>query len=256
MKAMKLSHIPNPFGGPVYRFEAVESTMLEAARLSDDGRAPHGTVVMADFQGAGQGRVTGRRWESPPGESLMFTLVLESTAAGSPLKVPYSLLAGLAVCRAVEAYAPGARVKWPNDVLLGGRKCAGILTRTRGGFIHIGIGINCLQRGFSGTFNYRPASIFEASGRLVRPVELLPPLLDEMHSLLNGGWDLSAFSGVLYGQGERCRVRTGLPGGGREVDGIIAGIGGRGELLLESAGTDKILEIDAGEIIALTPGRE
>lgn len=242
-----MSDIPNPFGGPVYRFESVESTMDEAARLSEEG-AGHGTVVMADFQKAGQGRVTGRRWESPPGESLMFTLMLDAAVTGSPLEVPYSLVAGLAVCRTLESYAAGARIKWPNDVLLEGRKCAGILTRTRHRRIHIGIGINCLQQSFEGDFKYCPTSILEASGRTVRPMDLLPPLLEAMDALLKGGWSLAAFNDVLYGYGTLCTVRMGLPGSGEEFEGTITGLGKRGELLVARRGSGEIVEITSGEI--------
>ncbi|MBN2051264.1 MAG: biotin--[acetyl-CoA-carboxylase] ligase [Spirochaetales bacterium] len=153
---MVVTDIPNPFGAPVYRYQSVDSTMLEALRLVDQGKAPHGTVVMTDFQEAGQARVPGRRWTSPPGESLLFTLVLNLDSTSGFVTIPFSLLAGLALCRALNPIVPGVQVKWPNDVLLAGKKCAGILTRVSGGRLYIGLGINCLQRDFSGEYNYPP----------------------------------------------------------------------------------------------------
>ena len=109
----------------VRRLASVSSTQDAAAGL------PIGSIVVADHQTAGRGRLD-RRWEAPPGGALLATFVVEP----SPLA---SLAAGVA---AAEVCGPDVRLKWPNDLLLDGRKLAGILVEVRGGRALVGIGLN------------------------------------------------------------------------------------------------------------------
>jgi BirA family biotin operon repressor/biotin-[acetyl-CoA-carboxylase] ligase len=108
------------------------------------GGAPAFTVVLADAQSAGRGR-SGARWYDAPGRSLLVSVLLPSDG-GVPLHLP--LLVGLAVARAVERAAAGleARVKWPNDIMVAGRKAGGVLCEaTRAGVV-AGVGLNVRQR--------------------------------------------------------------------------------------------------------------
>jgi BirA family transcriptional regulator, biotin operon repressor / biotin---[acetyl-CoA-carboxylase] ligase len=129
------------------------STSDEAAALARAGAA-HGTVVTADRQESGRGR-QGRAWHSPPGANLYLSIVLRPGALRPPLPPrsvpPITLAAGIAVCDAVRAAGVAASLKWPNDVLIGGRKVAGILTEmsSRGAgeaavvdHVIVGIGVN------------------------------------------------------------------------------------------------------------------
>ena len=109
----------------LHRLGTVESTQLAAADL------PLGSVVVADHQTAGRGRL-GRRWEAPPGSALLATFVCES----SPLIV---FAAGVA---AAEACGQGVLLKWPNDLVLDDRKVGGILAEVRHQHALVGIGIN------------------------------------------------------------------------------------------------------------------
>jgi BirA family biotin operon repressor/biotin-[acetyl-CoA-carboxylase] ligase len=109
----------------IVRLGRVASTQ-EAAR-----DLPVGSVVVADFQTDGRGRL-GRRWQAPPGSALLASIVVPA----GPLT---SLAAGVA---AAEACGPRVRLKWPNDLLLGGRKLGGILVEARGERAVVGIGIN------------------------------------------------------------------------------------------------------------------
>jgi BirA family biotin operon repressor/biotin-[acetyl-CoA-carboxylase] ligase len=106
------------------RFRAVHSTMDVLHDLAAEG-AEAGTVVVADEQTGGRGS-RGRGWRSPPGGLWLSALYRPGLAAGTEL---LSLRVGLAVAQAVEALATGLRVsiKWPNDLLLDGRKLGGIL---------------------------------------------------------------------------------------------------------------------------------
>ena len=120
-------------GRPRLHLRATTSTNDRARALAATG-APHGTLVTASEQTAGRGR-QGRTWAAPAGQALLCSLVLRSADPLLPLR------AGLAVADVAGA---AARVKWPNDVLLDGRKLAGVLVEARPqeGWAVLGIGLN------------------------------------------------------------------------------------------------------------------
>ncbi len=120
-------------GRPRVHLRTVGSTNARARELAAGG-APHGTLVTATEQTAGRGR-QGRRWTAPPGAALLMSVVLREHDTLLPLR------AGLAVADAAGA---GAKVKWPNDVLVDGLKVAGVLVegRPQEGWAVLGIGVN------------------------------------------------------------------------------------------------------------------
>ncbi len=120
-------------GRPRLHLRRTDSTNARARELATAG-APHGTLVTAREQTAGRGR-QGRSWSAPPGRALLMSLVVRDQAALLPLR------AGLAVA---DVAGPEARVKWPNDVLVDGRKVAGVLVESRPleGWAVVGIGLN------------------------------------------------------------------------------------------------------------------
>lgn len=129
------------FGTPHRHYRSTDSTNTRARELAAAG-APHGTVVTASEQTAGRGR-QGRTWTAPPHKALLYSAIvrpLEERHAMLPLAVP------LAVCEAAEELQPEIKcgVKWPNDVLVEGRKLAGVLieARPQDGWAVIGIGLN------------------------------------------------------------------------------------------------------------------
>ncbi len=131
---MKIGH-PHRF------YSRTDSTNTRARELAAAG-APHGTIVTAAEQTAGRGR-QGRTWTAPPGKALLYSALvrpLEERHMLLPLSVP------LAVAEAAEELAPGIEcgVKWPNDVLAGRRKLAGVLieARPRDGWAVVGVGLN------------------------------------------------------------------------------------------------------------------
>ncbi len=126
--------------------ESIDSTMTVAAQLIKDG-APAGTIVGAERQTAGIGR-HGHSWHSPTGTGLYVSIILNGfrASANSPLIM---LALGLAVRQAVaEVTDLVPDIRWPNDLMLRDKKCAGILAQAEGPFIIAGIGINVLQREF------------------------------------------------------------------------------------------------------------
>jgi len=123
----------SPLGRPRVHYRLTDSTNARARQLATAG-APNGTLVTAEGQSAGRGR-QGRSWVSQPGRSLSCSLVIRDPP------VLLSLVAGVAVA---ELCGPEAMLKWPNDVLLDGRKVAGILVegRPQERWAVVGIGIN------------------------------------------------------------------------------------------------------------------
>jgi BirA family biotin operon repressor/biotin-[acetyl-CoA-carboxylase] ligase len=133
-------------------FAEIGSTNDEAAAWARaEAAAPSGAVVVADAQTKGRGRL-GRRWHSPPRESLYVSVVLRPPLP--PHRVPpLTLAAGVAVAETLVAYDVTPALKWPNDVLLDGKKVAGILTEMSADLDHVhhvvvGIGVNLNTRAF------------------------------------------------------------------------------------------------------------
>jgi BirA family biotin operon repressor/biotin-[acetyl-CoA-carboxylase] ligase len=134
------------FSGPLLAFDSVTSTQTVARRLAAAG-APEGTVVLADGQSTGRGR-RGRRWIAPPGKALLVSCVLRP-----PLPPPrwpeLTIAAGCAVAEGIETVTLARpRLKWPNDVLLAGRKVGGILAEgdlAASPSVVLGIGVNVNQ---------------------------------------------------------------------------------------------------------------
>ncbi len=136
-------------GREILVFQETDSTNDLAARAGHDGVA-EGLAIFAESQRAGRGRL-GRRWVSPPGRNLLLSILLRPAAVPAERWPELTFCAALAVAETAERYTgQPARIKWPNDVLLAGRKVAGILlechhARTPG-FVVVGIGLNVLQQ--------------------------------------------------------------------------------------------------------------
>lgn len=140
-----LAGLPVP---EVIYYEETDSTNERALNLAD--RAEEFTLLVADRQTAGRGRM-GRRWVTTPDNSLAFTVILRPTSTEHSSMGFFSFLGGLAVCLAIEEVCDAKpQVKWPNDVLLGGKKTAGVLAefQFQGDQLAgaaLGIGVNLLS---------------------------------------------------------------------------------------------------------------
>ncbi|HEX2015311.1 MAG TPA: biotin--[acetyl-CoA-carboxylase] ligase [Solirubrobacteraceae bacterium] len=232
-----------PLGRPRLHLRRTDSTN-ERARLLAGAGAPHGTLVTASEQTAGRGR-QGRRWSAPPGRALLMSLVLRQPPALLPLA------AAVAVAQAAEeslgAADPGppagrVAIKWPNDVLLGGRKLAGILVEARPqeGWAVLGIGLNAAVAAEDLPPELRPTAI----GLGLEPADV-EMVLGRVLKRLAGTLEATE-QHVL----EAWRARDALLGapvrwaGG---EGVGAGIDGDGRLVVAlSAGGQTVL--DAGEV--------
>ncbi len=146
------SHLPgdHPWQNQIHWFDTIDSTNLRAKAMAREG-APHGTVLIADQQTGGMGRM-GRSFHSPAGSGIYLSLILRPACAPTEL-MHLTCAAAVAMCDAVEA-STGLRpgIKWTNDLVYSRRKLAGILTElgldAQGmvSYAIVGIGINCCQR--------------------------------------------------------------------------------------------------------------
>ena len=170
--------------------ETVDSTNSFCRRLALEG-TPDGTAVLADCQTAGRGR-RGRSFQSPAGKGLFFSVLWRPDCAPEEL-LPLTALSAVAVCRAIQRVT-GVRpqIKWPNDLVLGGRKLAGILTEMAlegesGEISHVvvGIGINVHQKkeDFQGEVGEIATSLDRELGGSVCRGQLAAALLEEMDFL-------------------------------------------------------------------------
>jgi len=206
-----------PLGHPRLHLRTTTSTNDRARTLAAAG-APHGTVVSAAEQTAGRGR-QGRTWSAPPGRALLVSVVLRDP----PTLLP--LTAALAVA---EIAGDEARIKWPNDVLVDGRKIAGILAegRPQDGWAVLGIGLNVALR-----IEDLPPELHDTAGTLgLEPADVEPTLrrlLDALERTLALGDAelLSAYRARDALEGQEVRWASGR--------GRAAGIDGEGRLIVE-----------------------
>ncbi len=186
------------FGRKVYAFGSIDSTN-NCARTMANAWAPEGTLVVAESQTAGRGRL-GRSWISSAEESLTFSVVLRPGTDSEAINL-LPLLAGVAVAEAIREVA-GVEVecKWPNDLLIDGKKVCGILLegalREDGlDFVVAGIGINVNQGGFPQELSGKATSLRLMCGREFRREDLLRAVLQHFERLYRSGLD-ERFSSV------------------------------------------------------------
>jgi BirA family biotin operon repressor/biotin-[acetyl-CoA-carboxylase] ligase len=279
---MRQLAVHNPFNAPVYHEETVGSTMEISQSLARQGN-PHGTVISADFQEAGRGRIEKRLWDMERGAGLPFTILLRYPRA-EDIPAALTLRAGLAAASAIECFAPAiagrVMIKWPNDIMIlpaeGGpdapaKKAAGILAEADGGNLHIGIGVNVSQREFPPQLADKATSIGIASDREIAYADrfaLLEKILACLYAEVevpDGLPECSAADGAagtawekritekLYKKGQHVSFAAGAADSPNIITGILSGIGPGGELLVLSTGisqsTDKMLSFTSGELL-------
>jgi BirA family biotin operon repressor/biotin-[acetyl-CoA-carboxylase] ligase len=223
-----------------WRLEVVEQTDSTNDEIRRRKGAGAGLVVVAERQTAGRGR-RGSAWLSSPGESLTFSVLLRPKAP-KPLWPRLSLVAGLAVVEALEKCGLEARIKWPNDVLVGSRKICGILVEAGADHVIVGIGLNVGTQEFPEALE--ATSLRLELGRQFDRADVLTLILRSLN-----GWSGeigSGFPGFLERIRERCALsgeRVRLQSGERPVEGTVVEIGDAGELVLEtSEGRESFLQ--------------
>ena len=226
----------------------LDSTNAEALRLAAAGAAA-GTVVVADTQTAGRGRLD-RSWWSEPGTALLASWLVRP--ALDPDRVPMlSLLAGVAAARATTA-AGGVtvRLKWPNDLVVDDRKLGGILSETDGrGAVVVGLGVNVRQEAFPAEIAATATSIVAAGGRTPARAWLLAATLSSFGARMDAPEDaLDDYRAMCATLGRDVRVAL---ASGDAITGRATDVTPSGSLIVETSGGRA--EVAAGDVVHLRP---
>lgn len=241
-------------GQVIHLFHVVDSTNDEAAALAARG-ALDGTVVIADAQERGRGRM-GRSWTSPPGMGVYLSVILRP--AIQPHAAPcLTLLGAVAVAEAIEevtALATG--VKWPNDLIVRGRKVGGILGEVAAEVSHlhyvvlgIGINVNQAEASFEGELRHTATSLRIETGRLVDRTAMIRSLCER----LDRWYDCILSEGpapIIERLRQRCLTlgqRVVARSGDQQLCGLAVDLDDSGALLIQDA-DQRLHRLFAGDV--------
>jgi BirA family transcriptional regulator, biotin operon repressor / biotin---[acetyl-CoA-carboxylase] ligase len=237
------------FCGKLHHFATIDSTntyALEQAKITGPAKVAHGNYYIADEQTAGRGR-SDHQWHSQAGEGLYLSVLLRPDLATADL-IWLPLITGLVVHKAIaEVTAMDVDLRWPNDLLIGGRKVGGILVEaqtesTSKGHIAtaavIGIGINLHQQRFPRGLATEPTSLDLETGRVVSRQDLLISILQGLDAEMKTLHDRAAIAAIprriaaisSWVQGKSVEVH-----GPQSCAGVTRGLDNRGFLLVETA---------------------
>ena len=246
------NHQP-PHQRRMYYYDEIDSTNTQIKRLAEED-APHGTLAVADYQSRGKGR-RGRAWDSPHGSAIYMSILFRPEIRPDRASM-LTLVIGLSVTQAIRSnLGLQAQIKWPNDVVLNGKKLVGILTEMSAQMNYIeylvtGIGINANLREFPEELEDKATSLQKEIGHKVNRSALIAECMEkieENYEIFVKTQDLSglmaAYQEALVNQDQQVRVLE----PGHEYTGVARGINAMGELLVEKEdGT--ITEVYAGEV--------
>jgi BirA family biotin operon repressor/biotin-[acetyl-CoA-carboxylase] ligase len=231
----------------IHRFATIDSTNTWVMEQARNG-APEGLVAVADEQTAGRGRL-GRTWVSPPGGSLLMSVLLRPSQLPADrlhLATAAVAMSGADAVALIAGIQPS--LKWPNDLLIGDRKLAGVLTEVEGTppAVVVGIGINCTWP------DELPAEIADvaiaanhAAGRPVHTGDVLDALLEHVATRLDAGWDEVAREYKSRCETVGREVRVEMADG--VFTGLATGVDDDGSLLVSTdAGPRRVI---AGDVI-------
>ncbi len=251
-KSLRIHLSGIPIAGLRY-FSSIPSTNDEALAWIDQG-ARDGALVVADAQTAGRGRL-GRRWVTAPGAALAFSLVLRPAPWEAERLGLFSPLGALAVAEVLDTLSPlRAEIKWPNDVLLNGRKLCGILLEAswlgeRLQAVVVGIGVNLTRRAVPPPDEvlFPATSVESETGALPDREKVLGMILRRLFA-----WrERLASVEFLHAWEERLAYRDQWVqvehAGQAAITGRVAGLEPGGELRLLTAGGEEVL-VSAGDV--------
>ena len=239
-------------GKPLFSFSEIDSTNLALFKMADEGAA-EGTTVIAESQSRGKGRL-GRSWSSPAGVNLYCSMLLRPPI--QPLAAPQlTFLSVVAVARAIELVTGLVpRIKWPNDLLLNGKKVAGLLNEMSAetdsvNFVILGIGVNInMSAGqFPPDLRHPATSLLLESGTPVDRTRFVRQLLCELDSLyecyLREGYGPIQAEWLARSAMAGERVTVSNPGS--VISGVVRGIDEYGALMVE---------VDSGAVVQVLSG--
>ncbi|MGF0065530.1 biotin--[acetyl-CoA-carboxylase] ligase [Lachnospiraceae bacterium SGI.085] len=254
MNKVELESIRNTTwaGQEIYYYDVTDSTNIRAKELAEEGH-PSGTLVVADRQESGRGR-RGRSWDSPSGTGIFMTLLLKPEMNPNHASM-LTLVAAMAVARAISKCADTeALIKWPNDIVIGGKKICGILTEMSAQFdfinhIVIGIGINVHNEHFPEEIVETASSILLQTGKRIRRAELIEQILEQFehyYAIFMETEDLSGlvkeYNSILVNMNKSVRVLDPK----EPFEGKAMGITKKGELIVDTWESRKM--VSSGEV--------
>ena len=239
-------------GTEICYFDVTDSTNTQAKSLGE-GDAPNGTLVVAGKQESGRGR-RGRSFESPAGTGIFMTLLLRPEIEPQNASM-LTLVSALAVAKGIEHMVDlPVQIKWPNDIVINGKKVCGILTEMSAqmdyvNYIVIGIGINVGNEEFPEEIKDVATSIYLESGKHVNRAMLIEKIWEEFedyYELYEKTQDLSSlvkeYDSYLVNRGQKVRVLDSKD----PYEGKAMGITDRGELIVDTWEARRL--VSAGEV--------
>ncbi|MCR4429821.1 MAG: biotin--[acetyl-CoA-carboxylase] ligase [Tepidanaerobacteraceae bacterium] len=239
-------------GDRIYYYSTIDSTNTQAKKLGQQG-VPHGTLVIADEQTGGKGRM-GRSWLSPAREGIWISAILKPQLM--PFDAPkLTILTAVAAAEAIrDKIGILAEIKWPNDILIEGKKVCGILTEMSAeldavNFVVIGIGINVNNDFFPEEIRDKAISLKMAAGEMVSRADVTAGLLERLEYSYNVSMS-QGFEPVFEKWRKLCR-NLGKPveivAGRRIIEGIALNIDEQGALMIKK-NNGEIERVLSGEV--------
>lgn len=237
----------------VLYFDTIDSTNTKAQELAEKGY-PSGTLVVADKQESGKGR-RGRSWVSPSGTGIFMTLMIKPDINPNNASM-LTLVAALAVAKAITSVTgEEAMIKWPNDIVVNGKKVCGILTEMNAQFdyinhIVVGIGINVHNESFPEEISQMASSLMiEAGGKRFHRAQIIAETMsyfEQYYDTFLKTQDLSAlvreYDELLVNRNKSVRVLDPK----EPFDGEAMGITPKGELIVDTWESRKL--VSSGEV--------
>ena len=237
----------------VLYFDTIDSTNTKAQELAEKGY-PSGTLVVADKQESGKGR-RGRSWVSPSGTGIFMTLMIKPDINPNNASM-LTLVAALAVAKAITSVTgEEALIKWPNDIVVNGKKVCGILTEMNAQFdyinhIVVGIGINVHNESFPEEISQMASSLLiEAGGKRFHRAQIIAETMsyfEQYYDIFLKTQDLSAlvreYDELLVNRNKSVRVLDPK----EPFDGKAMGITPKGELIVDTWESRKL--VSSGEV--------
>jgi BirA family transcriptional regulator, biotin operon repressor / biotin---[acetyl-CoA-carboxylase] ligase len=250
----RLANLPIP---QIRYFDVIGSTNDEALRWAAKGAAD-GCLVIADQQTSGRGRL-GRHWITTPGAALAFSLIVLPTPAEQAQSMFFTALGALAVCQALKTrLGVDAQIKWPNDILLEGKKTAGILAEANWmgqemQSVVIGIGVNITAEAVppASELLFPATNVEQSTGKTVDRIDLLRAILEEFfvwRVQLKQGGIRSAWEDRLAFKGEWVNIEEAASSGNSTpLTGQIIGLDDSGSLLLRNE-AGAVVQVAVGDL--------
>lgn len=239
-------------GQEVYYYDSIDSTNTKAKELAEQG-ASTGTLVVADRQVAGKGR-RGRNWESPSNVGIFMTILLKPEINPNHASM-LTLVAALAVAEAInDVTGACAQIKWPNDIVINGKKICGILTEMSAQFdyisnIVVGIGINVHNESFPEDISQVASSLFLECGQKFHRAFIIEKVLEnfeEYFEIFEETEDLTgimnSYNALLVNRGANVRVLDPK----KPFEGKAMGITKKGELIVDTWEARRL--VSSGEV--------